>query len=118
MLLPPVIPEDVELVRFNALLAHLLATLSMSQLEVIPSHHHTVTLLMELSFPGIKATDGKRTPLVSKHTIGYIDALMLDSVTSNSSEPPKPVLFETKLWWSKNPRRTRMSGAQNCVIAL
>jgi hypothetical protein len=40
-------------------------------------------------FPGIKATDGWRTPLVSKHTIGYIHALMIDSVTALSTEPPK-----------------------------
>jgi hypothetical protein len=83
----------VELVRFNALLAHLMATLSksqsMSQLEVVPSQHHTVHRLLEQSFPGIKATDGERTPLVSKHTIGYIHALMIDTVTSVSSEPPK-----------------------------
>jgi hypothetical protein len=44
---------------------------------------------MELSFPGIKETDSERTPLVSKHTIGYIHALMIDSVTSLSTEPPK-----------------------------
>ena len=93
MLLPPVIPEDVELVRFNPLLAHILAALSksqsLSQLEVVPSQKHTVARLMELSFPGIKETNGERTPLVSKHTIGYIHALMIDTVTSVSSEPPK-----------------------------
>jgi hypothetical protein len=61
----------------------------MSQLQIVPSEQHTVTRLMELSFPGIKATDGERTPLVSKHTIGYIHALMIDSVTSLSTEPPK-----------------------------
>ena len=38
---------------------------------------------------GIKATDGERTPLVSKHTIGYIHALMIDFVTVLSTEPPK-----------------------------
>jgi hypothetical protein len=83
----------VELVRFNALLAHLLATLSNSQsmslLEVVPSQQHTVTLVMEYSFPGIKETDGERTPLVSKHTIGYIHALMIDSVTALSTKPLK-----------------------------
>jgi hypothetical protein len=61
----------------------------MSQLQIVPSEQHTVTRLMELLFPGIKATDCERTPLVSKHTIGYIHALMIDSVTALSTEPPK-----------------------------
>jgi hypothetical protein len=59
----------------------------MSQLQIVPSEQHTDTLLMELSFPGIKA--GERTPLVSKHTIGYNHVLMIDSVTVLSTEPPK-----------------------------
>ena len=61
----------------------------MSELAIVPSQKHTVARLMELSFPGIKETNGERTPLVSKHTIGYIHALMIDSVTSTSTEPPK-----------------------------
>jgi hypothetical protein len=93
MLLPPIIPDDVELVRFNPLLAHVYAALSksqsMSELAVVPSLKHTVARLMGLSFPGIKEMNGERTPLVSKHTIGYIHALMMDTVTSVSSEPPK-----------------------------
>ena len=83
----------MELVRFNPLLAHVYAALSksqsMSELAIVPSLKHTVARLMELSFPGIKETNGERTPLVSKHTIGYIHALMIDTVTSVSSEPPK-----------------------------
>jgi hypothetical protein len=57
----------------------------MSPLEIVPSELNTVTRLMELSFPGIKATDGDRKQLVSKHTIGYIHALMIDSVTALST---------------------------------
>ena len=83
----------MELVRFNPLLAHVYAALSKSQslseLAIVPSLKHTVARLMELSFPGIKETNGERTPLVSKHTIGYIHALMIDTVTSVSSEHPK-----------------------------
>ena len=93
MLLPPIIPDNTELVRFNPLLAHVYAALSKSQsmteLAVVPSQKHTVARLMDLSFPGIKETNGERTPLVSKHTIGYIHALMIDTVTSVSSEAPK-----------------------------
>jgi hypothetical protein len=33
--------------------------------------------------------DGERTPLVSQHTIGYIHALMIDSVAALSTEPHK-----------------------------
>jgi hypothetical protein len=90
----------VELVRFNPLLAHLLHALansqSMSQLQIVPSEQHTVTRLMELSFPGIKATNGERTQLVSKHTIGYIHALMIDSVTVLSTKAPKARALRNK----------------------
>ena len=56
---------------------------------------------MELSYPGIKETDGERTPLVSKHTIGYIHALMIDTLTNFSTELIRTraaVLFEKKKW--------------------
>ena len=73
---PPCIPEDTELVRFNPLFAHLFAVLSKSQsmgsLAIVPSENHTVTRLLETSFPAIKATDNKRTLLVSKVTIGGV----------------------------------------------
>ena len=83
----------MELVRFNPLCAHVYNAFSKSQslseLAVVPSLKHTVTRLMGLSFPGIKETNSERTPLVSKHTIGYIHALMIDTVTCVSTEPPK-----------------------------
>jgi hypothetical protein len=74
----------------------------MSALAIVPSKLSTVTRLMGLAFPGIKATDDERTPLVSKHTIGYIHALMIDTVTTLQQSTRAPVLFETKVWWSKN----------------
>ncbi len=61
----------------------------MSALEIVPSKLYTVTRLMQISFPGIKGTDGERTPLVSKQTIGYIHALMIDTVTTLTTEPPR-----------------------------
>ena len=90
---PPIVPENVELVRFNPLFAHLFAALSKSQsmsaLEIVPSEQCTISRLMESSFPAIKATDNVRTPLVSKHTVGYIHALMIDTVTLLACDPPR-----------------------------
>ncbi len=82
---------------------------------------------MERLFPVIKATDNERIPLVSKHTVSYIHALMIDPLTAAHTSSvrlkffqpstPSPMLFETKEVWSKNLRCTRMSFAQNYVIA-
>jgi hypothetical protein len=78
----------MELVRFNQLFAHLFTTRSqsMSALEIV----------MQLSFPGIKETDGERTPLVSKHTIGYIHALMIDTVATLTTDPPRARALRNK----------------------
>ena len=93
MITPPIIAEDVGLDRFNPLFAHLYSALaksqSMSALEVIPSYGRTVTRILESTFPAIKATDDEPTPLVSKHTVGYIHALMIDSHTLLSTEQPR-----------------------------
>jgi hypothetical protein len=87
---PPCIPDDVELVRFNPLFAHLFAALSksqsMSRIAIVPSENHTVMRLTEFTFPAIKATNDLRTPLVSKHTVGYIHALMIDTITNLPTE--------------------------------
>ena len=100
MLLPPIIPDNTELVRFNPLFAHVYAALSksqsMSELAIVPSQKHTVARLMELSFPGIKETNGERTPLVSKHTIGYIHALMIDTVATLTTDPPRARALRNK----------------------
>ena len=93
MITPPIIAEDVGLDRFNPLFAHLYSALaksqSMSALEVIPSDGRTVTRILESTFPAIKAADDEPTPLVSKHTVGYIHALMIDSLTLLSTEQPR-----------------------------
>jgi hypothetical protein len=59
------------------------------RLRLVPSKHSTVTRRMELAFPGIKATNSERTSLVSKHSIGYIYALMMDNVTNFTTEHPR-----------------------------
>ncbi len=61
----------------------------MSALEIVPTEQRTISRLMENSFPAIKASDNVRTPLVSKHTVGYIHTLMIDTVTLLAADPPR-----------------------------
>ena len=89
---PPEIREESEIVRFNVLLAHLFAVLSTSQsmslLQVNPCKHNTVQDIVTCIFPAIKSTDNKPTPAITSKTIGYIHALVMDTLTFNSTEAP------------------------------
>ena len=89
---PPEIREESEIVRFNVLLAHLFAVLSHSQsmslLQVNPCKHNTVQDIVTCIFPAIKSTDNKPTPAITSKTIGYIHALVMDTLTFNSTEAP------------------------------
>jgi uncharacterized membrane protein len=89
---PPEIREESEIVRFNVLLAHLFAVLSTSQsmslLHVNPCKHNTVQDIVTCIFPAIKSTDNKPTPAITSKTIGYIHALVMDTLTFNSTEAP------------------------------
>jgi hypothetical protein len=92
---PPFIPDTgiLELVHFNMLFAHLFSAMSGSQsmlaFEINPCKHLTVSALIDSSFPAIKSTDNKPTPMVTSKTAGYIHALIIDIVTFNNSESPK-----------------------------
>ncbi len=89
---PPFILNTMELVHFNVLFTHLFSVLSgsqsMSAFEINPCKHLTVSALIYGSFPAIKCTDNKPTPMVTSKTAGYIHALIIDTVTVNNSEPP------------------------------
>ncbi len=68
---PPDLPDGaMDLVHFNALFALLV--------------HGRVNS----TFPAIKSTDNKRTTAIPPKTVGYIHALVIDTVTFHSSEPP------------------------------
>ena len=89
---PPEIRAEVDHVRFNVLLAHLFAVLahsqSMSLLQVNPCKHNTLQDIVTYQFPAIKSTDNKPTPAITSKTIGYIHALVFDTLTFNSTEAP------------------------------
>ncbi len=90
---PPFIPDTMELVHFNVLLAHRFSVLSGSQsaFEINPLKHLTVSAqpaLIDGSFPAIASTDNKPTPMVTSKTAGYIHALIIDTVTVNNSKSP------------------------------
>jgi hypothetical protein len=99
---PPCISDDMELVRFNPLFAHLFPALSksqsMSRIAIFPFEKHTVMCLMESSFPAIKAADNLRTSIVSKHTVGYMHGLMIDTLTN----------FPTEIIRTRAPRNEKM----------
>ena len=91
----PIDPPDIpvcENVRFNVLLAHLFAVLSKSQsmslLQVNPCQHNTVQDIVTCVFPAITASNNKPTPAITPMTIGYIHALVMDTLTFNSTEAP------------------------------
>ena len=91
----PIDPPDIpvgENVLFNVLLAHLFAVLSKSQsmslLQVNPCQHNTVQDIVTCVFPAITASNNKPTPAITPMTIGYIHALVMDTLTFNSTEAP------------------------------
>ncbi len=97
---PPVIPEYTDLVHFNVLFAHLFSYLSRGQamsaaMDICPSKLLTVTTLMDGTFPAIQGTNNKRLPKITLRTVGYIHALMIDSVTLLQAAPPTLVHFKT-----------------------
>lgn len=97
---PPEIRAEVEPVRFNVLLAHLFAVLSQSQsmglLQVNPCKHNTVQDIVTYKFPAIESTDNKPTPAISSKTIGYIHALVFDTLTFHSTEAPYARALESE----------------------
>jgi hypothetical protein len=90
----PVIPDTLQLKAFNELFAHLFRTLSSKQAmpawKVSPSSGTTIAALLDRTFPAIPSIDDidfkLPTPLITPKTVGYIHALIIDSVTSLHSE--------------------------------
>jgi hypothetical protein len=98
---PPEIRQgEVDPVRFNVLLAHLFAVLSQSQsmslLQVNPCKHNTVQDIVTYNFPAIESTDNKPTPAITSKTIGYIHALVFDTLTFNSTDAPYARALESE----------------------
>ena len=60
----------------------------MSLLQVNACQHITVQDIVTCVFPAIKSTDDKPTPAITSKTIGYIQALVMDTLTFNSTEAP------------------------------
>jgi hypothetical protein len=48
--------------------------------------HITVHDVLNSTFPAIKSTDNKPTPAVTPKTVGYIHALVIDTLTFHSTE--------------------------------
>jgi hypothetical protein len=77
---PPIIPASVaqQLVRHNLLLVHLFVTLTkgpaMQHYEIILSKNHTISALMDATFPAIKSTGNIAIPYVITKTVAYIHA--------------------------------------------
>ena len=84
----PVVPKTLDLVNFNVLFAQLYAVLSegpaMSALKVCPRNN--ISSILGQTFPAIPSTDNKPTHLVTPMLAGYIQALIIDSVTHLHSD--------------------------------
>jgi hypothetical protein len=98
---PPVIPEYRDLVHFNVMFAHLFSCLSHGQamfaaVDINQSKLLTVTTLMDSNFLAIQGTDDKRTPNITLRTVGYIHALMIDSVTLLQSASPNACALQNE----------------------
>jgi hypothetical protein len=84
--IPPTVPDDIELHFFNPLTCYLLDALSkgqsMGKLAVDPNKGTTIKSLMSARFPGIPATNNLPTcRVLSFHTIGYVQALCFHCLT-------------------------------------
>jgi hypothetical protein len=81
---------------FNVLFAHLFSFLADSQAmqmyQIDPSKRITISLL-DGNFPVIKSTQEQPTPFVFFRTIGYIHAIVIDTVTAKIPPQSTPGLF-------------------------
>jgi hypothetical protein len=68
----------------------------MSTFEIIPSKLLTITCLTHGTFLPIKATYNKPKPFVTFGTVGYIRALLIDTVTVLHSNPPQARALRNK----------------------
>ena len=68
----------------------------MSLLQVNPCKHNTVQDIVTYNFPAIESTDNKPTPAITSKTIGYIHALVFDTLTFNSTDAPYARALESE----------------------
>ena len=83
-------PADLVYNKFNALFAHLFSKLanshSMSLFHVSPGKGSTVPMIVNDTFPAIRATNDQPTPMITSKTVGYIHALVIDTLTFHSTD--------------------------------
>ena len=68
----------------------------MGLLQVNPCKHNTVQDIVTYNFPAIESTDNKPTPAITSKTIGYIHALVFDTLTFNSTDAPYARALESE----------------------
>jgi hypothetical protein len=56
--------------------------------EINPSKLLTITALLDGTFPAFKSTNNKPTPMITPMTVGYIHALIIDTVSLYQSDSP------------------------------
>ena len=61
---------------------------SSSWFQINSCNHITVNHVVNSTFPAIKSTDNKPTPVVTPKTVGYIHTLVIDTLTFHSTEAP------------------------------
>uniref|UniRef100_A0A7S0MH99 Uncharacterized protein n=1 Tax=Cryptomonas curvata TaxID=233186 RepID=A0A7S0MH99_9CRYP len=59
----------------------------MGLFHVSPGKGTSVRTIVTSTFPAIKATKDKTTPAVTSKTVGYIHALLIDTLTFHSTDP-------------------------------
>ena len=81
----PNIPEKAVLLRFNVLFAYVYNAVSggkgMMLLKIEPSKNQTIASIMKETFPAIKCVDNETLHLINHHTVAYIHALVIDSIS-------------------------------------
>jgi hypothetical protein len=81
----PNIPEKAVLLRFNVLFAYVYDAVSggkgMMLLKIEPSKNQTIASIMKETFPAIKCFNNEKLHLINHHTVAYIHALVIDSIS-------------------------------------
>jgi hypothetical protein len=58
----------------------------MQHLQINPTKNSTINSLLDMKFPALKSNDNKQTHYITPKTIGYIHALICDSITDLASD--------------------------------
>jgi hypothetical protein len=95
-IVPPIIPEEQELVQFNTLWCYLFYRLSGEEKEdkgiaiftIVLSKNLTISALLDKQFPPIAKTNHKPLPFITTKNVAYIFALVINSVTIFHQDSP------------------------------